>query len=206
MTDGWVEIDLPEFVNEIITRITTPLFVEPPLCFNSEFVRLNASFVEPVFMTAIILRQLPQFLHPTVKWCLPTYWKLRKIKSEIAKIMVPYIEARQKDTKSSHKPEDVLQYMIDGATGKENDPANLTERYIFTIIGALSTVVDVVADTMNEAITRPEYIEPLLEEAYEALKATDGLWNRSMTNKMSKMDSFMKETLRTNPASPSKAF
>lgn len=46
-----------------------------------------------------------------------------------------------------------------------------------------------------------EYIEPLREEAVRALVENDGVLTARALQSMKKMDSFLKETMRLNPAS-----
>lgn len=49
-----------------------------------------------------------------------------------------------------------------------------------------------------------EYIEPLREEAVQALAENDGVLTARALQSMKKMDSFLKETMRLNPASMGK--
>ena len=196
-----------DMVLKMLSHITTPLFVGPPLCDDPEFLHLNCVFVGEVFLTAIAMRQLPHFMHPVISRCLPSYWKLLKMKQRIANFLIPVIQERQRTQRANpnaEKQKDVLQYMIDMAgTEKEADPSNMAVRYIFTIIGSVHSVVAAATDTIYELIERPEYIQPLLEEVDQALRETGGEWGKDFASKLLKMDSFMKETQRVKPTTPS---
>lgn len=197
-----------DMVLKMLSHITTPLFVGPPLCDDPEFLQLNCVFVGEVFLTAIAMRQFPPFMHPVVVRCLPSYWKLLKMKQRIANFLIPVIQERQRLQRANpniEKRKDVLQYMIDMAGNeKEADPSNMAVRYIFTIIGSVHSVVAAATDTIYELVERPEYIEPLLEEVDQALKETGGEWGKEFASKLWKMDSFMKETQRAKPTTPRK--
>src|SRR3984885_1194238 len=195
-----------EMVLKMLSHITTPLFVGPPLCDDPEFLHLNCVFVKEVFMTAILMRQFPSFMHPVITRCLPSYWRLVKMKRKIANYLIPVIQERQRSQRANpnvEKRKDVLQYMIDMAqTEKETDPSNMAVRYIFTIIGSVHSVVAAATDTIYELIERPEYIQPLLEEVDQALEETGGEWGKDFASRLMKMDSFMKETQRVKPTTP----
>ena len=132
------------------------------------------------------------------------------MKQKIANYLIPVIRERQRSQRANpnvEKRKDVLQYMIDMAqTEKETDPTNMAVRYIFTIIGSVHSVVAAATDTIYELIERPEYIQPLLEEVDQALKETGGEWGKDFASKLMKMDSFMKETQRVKPTTPSKFY
>jgi hypothetical protein len=195
-----------DIVLKLLSHITTPLFVGPPLCDDPEFLHLNCVFVGEVFMTAILMRQFPSFMHPVITRCLPSYWRLLKMKRKIANYLIPVIQERQRSQQANpnvEKRKDVLQYMIDMAqTEKETDPSNMAVRYIFTIIGSVHSVVAAATDTIYELIERPEYIQPLLEEVDQALEETGGEWGKDFASRLMKMDSFMKETQRVKPTTP----
>jgi cytochrome P450 len=197
-------------VLKMLSHITTPLFVGPPLHDDPEFLHLNCVFVGEVFLTAILMRQFPSFMHPLITRCLPSYWRLLRMKQKIANYLVPVIQERQRSQRANpnvEKRKDVLQYMIDMAqTEKEADPTNMAVRYIFTIIGSVHSVVAAATDTIYELIERPEYIQPLLEEVDQALKETGGEWGKDFASRLMKMDSFMKETMRVKPTTPSKFY
>ena len=189
----------------IVSRITARVFFGLELCRDTNWLELNIQTVEEIFATAVILRHLPPLLHPFLYVCIPSYWKLRKCTKRIHEYLVPLInERRRVEAAGSYKkPEDVLQWMMDLAKGKEREPEDLTNRYIFTIIGSMHTVTSAVVDSMYDLAGRPEYTLPLREELEIALHE-DGGWERGTPAKLQKLDSFMKEVQRHNPPSAGK--
>jgi cytochrome P450 len=93
--------------------------------------------------------------------------------------------------------------MMELANESESPAENLAQRYIYTIIGSMHTVTAAVVDTVYDLCGRREYIEPLREETEQVL-LEDGGWGKGTTNKMLKMDSFMKEVQRVHPPSARK--
>jgi hypothetical protein len=47
-----------------------------------------------------------------------------------------------------------------------------------------------------EVITRPEYLQPLRDEASAALESGGGTWSKNTISKLYKMDSFFREVQR----------
>ena len=107
------------------------------------------------------------------------------------------------DNERYEKPEDVLQWMMDLADEKEEQPENLATRYIYAILGSLFSVSGSIKDTLYDVCARPEYISSLREEIEQAL-TEDGGWQKTTPAKLQKMDSFMKEVQRLNPPSARK--
>jgi Cytochrome P450 len=116
-------------------------------------------------------------------------------------MLIPVINERRKIlAEGGTLDEDIITWMMELANEKEYPAENLAQRYIYTIIGSMHTVTAAVVDTIYDLCARPEYIPELREEVEQVL-AEDGGWQKSTTNKMQKMDSFMKEVQRVNPPS-----
>ncbi|KAL8825028.1 MAG: hypothetical protein Q9191_004661 [Dirinaria sp. TL-2023a] len=202
--EEWVMTDLNKTILRVISRITLRTFVGYPLCRNEELLSLNCLIVEEIFLTMVLMRFFPIFLHPLVGFLLPSCWRIRRIKKRIVAIVAPYIRQRRRmqaiEGETYRKPEDVLQWMMDLANEKEGQPENLATRYIYAILGSLFSVSGVIKDTLYEITARPEYIPSLRKEIEQAM-AEDKGWQKTTHAKLQKLDSFMKEVQRVNPPS-----
>ena len=184
--------------------MTARLFVGFPLCRDEEWLKINSQIVEQLFVTVMVMRNFPPWIHPVLNWILPSQYKLKNILQRIRSKLLPVIDERRRNPPpAADKPVDVLEYMMDLAKGKESDAENLAMRYCYTIIGSVHTVTGAIVDSLYEACARPEYIEPLRQEIQQALDEEGG-WNKVTLSKMRKLDSFMKEVQRMYPPSASK--
>ena len=155
-----------------------------------------------MYSVVIAMRNFPSLLHPILGLCLPSLWRLRHGIQKIHALLIPHINERRKNPPLQPR-EDVVQWMMDLANQDEESAENIANRYIFTIGGSLHTVAAAIVDTMYEAIARPEYIPLLREEIHQALLEERGEWTKRTIAKLPKLDSFMREAQRVNPASAS---
>jgi cytochrome P450 len=170
--------------------------------------------VRAIFETVTIMRNSPRFTHPLLGALLPSRKRLLKCQESLHEFLEPLIEKRMandakynsrgKMTSDKYdKPNDVMQWMMDIASDEEYTPENLANRFIYTIMGSIRSVVEVVVNCIYELCERPEYIEPLREEMRQVL-AEDGGWGKRTASKMLKTDSFIKEIARHYPPSARK--
>jgi ent-kaurene oxidase len=143
----------------------------------------------------------PAYLHSLVAFCLPSRRRLQRYTERIHQFLVPMIEDRRKRQAQGEVLDgDIITWMMELANDNEYPAANIAQRYIYTIIGSMHTVTAAVVDTIYDLCARPEYIEPLREEALGVLK-TSGGWQKETSSRLLMMDSFMKEVQRVNPPS-----
>ena len=189
----------------MVSRLTARIFVGFPLCRNEKWLSINAGIVEELFKTMFVLRLFPPMFHPIVSVLLPFQWRLWSYLRQIHSLLIPMIEQRRDSGKEElgiyEKPQDIIQWMMDLANEQESDPANLASRYVYTILGSIHTVRGAIIDTLYDICAhQDEYLQPLRIEMEQAIR-DDGGWGQSTAAKMTKMDSFMKETQRLNPPS-----
>lgn len=200
-------VDLNDVILKIVARLTARLFIGFPLCRNDEWLSLNTLIVEDIFRTVVIMRLFPPILHPVVSICLPSLRRLRRCMRRIHALLIPVLVERKRLEADQgdfyERPDDVIQWMMDLADGKEAELENLVTRYVYTIIGSMHTVTSAIKDTLYDICARPEYIKPLRDEMEQVLKEDQG-WNKSTAAKMQKTDSLMKEVQRLNPPSARK--
>ncbi|KAI4214665.1 MAG: hypothetical protein LQ351_002738 [Letrouitia transgressa] len=199
--EAWTEIDLQKRALGVVSRVTARLFVGFPLCRDEKWLELNSQIVEQLFITVMVMRNFPPWVHPVLNKILPSQYKLKRILRQIHSMLLPVIEERRRNPPpSDQKPIDVLEYMMDLAKGTEAEAQNLAMRYCYTIIGSVHTVTGAIIDSVYEVCARPEYAEPLRHEIQQALDEEGG-WNKTTLSKLRKVDSFMKEVQRMYPPS-----
>lgn len=159
-------------------------------------------YTENVLTTAIILRMLPSYFHPLVVAFLPSAWRAHSNVRIAKKILAPVIAERYAAVESGdvdfRKPNDLLQWTMDAADENDRRPDKLAHRQLALTIASIHTSTMCAAHCLYDMCHRREYFEPLREEAVQILREDDG-WNKSVLNKMRKLDSFLKESLRFNP-------
>ncbi|KAI0206355.1 cytochrome P450 [Astrocystis sublimbata] len=211
ITDEWSEHRLSPYIYKLMAGITSRLFLGVPICRNKRWLELQLELVMAIFHTVLVLRNAPRFTHPLLGAVIPARRRLKTCLQEIHDFLEPIIEERmatdakyntrgQMTSDQYEKPNDVMQWMMDIATDEEYTPDNLANRFVYTIMGSVRSVVEVVMNCVYELVQRPEYIEPIREEMRQIL-AEDGGWGKRSAGRMLKTDSFIKEISRFYPPS-----
>ncbi|RWA14714.1 hypothetical protein EKO27_g325 [Xylaria grammica] len=211
ITEEWSEHRLSPYIYRLMARITSRLFLGVPICRDKKWLQLQLDLVMAIFQTILLMRNYPRFTHPLLGAVIPARKRLNKCMEELHEFLEPLIEERmaidakynsrgQMTSDKYEKPNDVMQWMMDIATDEEYTPDNLANRFVYTIMGSIRSVVEVVMNCLYELVERPEYIEPIREEMRQVL-AEDGGWGKRSASRMLKTDSFIKEISRHYPPS-----
>ncbi|CAK97056.1 uncharacterized protein An11g09260 [Aspergillus niger] len=96
------------------------------------------------------------------------------------------------------KPADILQWMMDAATGQEAEPGDLAQRMLILSVTSIHTTTLTMTQAIYDLCAHPQYLEPLRAEVEDVL-CTDGGWGKLTVNHLRKMDSLLKESQRFNP-------
>ncbi|CAN9083366.1 unnamed protein product [Alternaria alternata] len=201
--DEWKEVDLMRLLNRITTRMSAHFIVGPDLCKNEAWLQASIKYTETAIPTGIILRLFPNFLHPFIVHLLPVRWGAKHCVREARRLIVPLVERRRKEQAESPqgyvKPNDFVQWMMDLAkTENESDPANIAHRALIMSQASIPPAALTATQVLYDLCAYPEYIQPILEEAFAAIKE-DGELSQKTLFRMRKLDSFMKESQRVNP-------
>jgi len=111
------------------------------------------------------------------------------------KILTPIIEERKKLIQEGVEERmDVLSWLIDEAKGSEIASENLAFRVLLINHGAFSTTTLIIVHILYHLASELHYLPPLRQEIEEAI-AEEG-WTKNAMDRMHKLDSFIKETMR----------
>ncbi|KAF4628186.1 hypothetical protein G7Y89_g9967 [Cudoniella acicularis] len=201
--EHWEKVEIYEILLQFVARISARIFVGPQLCRNEEWLETSIKYAEQATVTVMILRAFPKFMHPIVAPFLPSFWRTKSWVAKGKRILTPIIRERQaaeKNDPSYKKPTDFLQGMIDDADENDNVPEKLAHRELIMGLASVHTTAMAAAHFLYDLCAYPEYVALLREELLAVLKEDDG-WQKTTVNKLRKMDSFLKESQRLNPAS-----
>ncbi|OJJ83192.1 cytochrome P450 [Aspergillus glaucus CBS 516.65] len=203
--DKWTPVNAYNMLLGLLTRATTRIICGDSICRNEKWLETVTDYTINVGITVIFLRPFPKFLRPLVAKFLPSVRKLNKqvqfVKQEL---FIPMINARhhaKKHNPSYQKPDDFLQWMIDGADNPRDADADFMAHNLFIImsLAVVHTSSMLMTHMLYDLIEMPEYLEPLREEIQATL--ANGWTNATHSSFISQhhMDSFMKEVQRFNP-------
>lgn len=194
----------------LLTRSTSRIICGDSICRNEQWLETVTDYTINVGTTVILLRPFPKFLRPLVAKFLPSVRKLNKqIRFVKYELFIPMINARrhaERHDPNYQKPDDFLQWMMDGADSlRDADPDFMAHNlFIIMSLAVVHTSSMLMTHMLYDLIEMPEYLEPLREEIKNTL--TDGWANATQASFISqhRMDSFMKEVQRFNPTGEGK--
>ncbi|KPM42339.1 Ent-kaurene oxidase [Neonectria ditissima] len=200
--DEWVKVDLNFIFTRIIARISARVFLGPEQCYNEEWLSTTAEYSKNLFITGMILRLFPKVMRPFVAPLLPTYRALLSNVATGRRVVTSIVTSRRADEaqwgEQYARPTDILQWMMDSATGEEQLIENLSQRILILSLASIHTTALTMTQAMYDLCANPEHFEPLRQEVTEVLRREGG-WKKTTLNYFLRLDSLLKESQRFNP-------
>ncbi|KAF8491193.1 cytochrome P450 [Russula emetica] len=183
--DNWVKVPIQETFQRVICRATNRIFVGVPLCRDYDYQNLNLTFAVNVMKFGLIIGTFPKPLRPIVSRMLSNLPSQIQQEIEFLRPMVEERFAKMEECGEDwdDKPNDMLMWLMSEAKGVERSLEGVARRLLLTLMQVLYRL-----------LANPEYIEPLRKEVDVAIKEEG--WTKAGTDKMYKMDSFLRETQR----------
>lgn len=94
LTIDWTTLTLKPFVLELVSRLSSRLFVGTELCRNKEWLYLAQNYTLDSFNAVRALRRQPLALRRIMVWFLPEWRKVRQDIRDARRILAPVINAR----------------------------------------------------------------------------------------------------------------
>jgi cytochrome P450 len=210
LVEEWTSINAYNMLLGLLTRATSRIICGDSICRNEKWLETVTNYTINVGITVVLLRPFPKFLRPLVAKFLPSVRKLNKqvrfVKNEL---FIPMINARRHAEKYSlnyEKPDDFLQWMMDGADNPRDADADFMAHNLFIImsLAVVHTSSMLMTHMFYDLIEKPEYLEPLREEIQATLANGWASAKQSSFISQHRMDSFMKEVQRFNPTGEGK--
>ncbi|MCJ1350354.1 MAG: hypothetical protein MMC33_000335 [Icmadophila ericetorum] len=210
-TRGWRTVMLWDAVLDISHRVVAVLMVGPSLGATEQYIHHAFNYIETVLGWSGIMFILPSL------WMRKLYFRLspggQKIRRhlrktqklvtlELRRIMA---EKQQQQSKQDNWPLCLLDALVEVAPfsggGEEDDDKvliRITNQMLFLTFAASGLYCVVLCQAIYFILGNPEYIDDLREEIKAAVQTAGGL-NKQALAEMYKLDSFLRETLRSSP-------
>ncbi|KAI0072121.1 cytochrome P450 [Panus rudis PR-1116 ss-1] len=195
-SDEWVALPGLSTMMKVISRSSNRVFVGLPKCRDPDYTELCIKFTVDVAKAAIVLNIFPKVLRPlAAKLFTSAPSSIQRGNAHL----VPIIHERYKILEEygpawEGKPNDMLSWLMDSAEGEEKEAQALALRVLSLNFASIHTTSMSATHALFHLASSPEYLQPLREEIQQCVKE-DG-WSKAAVQKMQKMDSFVRESLR----------
>ncbi|KAK7060436.1 hypothetical protein VNI00_001201 [Paramarasmius palmivorus] len=194
---GWRAHDIKDTFMKIVCRTSNRVFVGLPLCRDPDYIELNINFTLELVKAAIAIKAFPT---PLKSLASRLFSNVRSCTRQCMKHIGPIVEARRARHKQTgiEEPNDMLMWCMNAAEtlGDEKDVDKLALRMLLINFGAIHTTSLSLVWVVYNLAAHPEYVG-LLREEVESIVASEG-WTKAGLNKMRRVDSFVRETLRAD--------
>ncbi|KAF6843909.1 trichothecene c-8 hydroxylase [Colletotrichum musicola] len=197
----WHEITPKDDILQIVSRMSTRVFMGAELCRDKNWVKASADYTAAAFSIGWELSHWPRWSRPYVHWFLPGCWEVRRLLTEARRVLKPHLDrrdARKAEALARGEKgvifDDSIEWIEDVKGGRYFDPA--IEQISLSVV-AIHTTSDLLQQTMIDLVRNQHLIEPLREECIRVLSA-EGLKKTALYN-LKLMDSVIKETQRLKP-------
>ena len=200
----WHEISLRLTALDLVSRLSTRIFLGPELCRDTAWRKIIVDYALNTFNCARTLRGYPGVTARVAQWFLKDCQVLREQVSMTRSLLGPFIEDRLKTVELAKQdlaemPNDAIVWLHEVAHGQPYDPVTVQ---LGVSVTAIHTTTDLLTQTLLDLVAHPEMMEPLRKEI-EGVVGEHG-WGKTTLQKMTLLDSVVKETQRLKPASGGK--
>ncbi|EHK99357.1 putative Ent-kaurene oxidase [Glarea lozoyensis 74030] len=197
--NDWTSINALDLARQLVHRGVATQFVTE-LAEDDEYLSTAVKYSENGFKHNFLLRVFPDRIKPAVAFFLPTSWGVDSALRKAKRMIIPLIRERrrrEKEDPSYEKPEDFLQFLMDGGVEINDDDETTVQRLMVTYLGSGPSTIIAVAQVLFDLCVHPEYVEPLRQEALQVLRKNG--YTKQALYEMKQMDSFMRESQRLSP-------
>lgn len=125
---------------------------------------------------------------------------MRALRKRAAQLLAPVYEKRIACAKSNGpKYRDSIQWLLDNSGKQQKGLQQLADEQLFLYTAGIHSTGSTVISILYDILAHPEYLPEIMEEVQQTLKESPQ-WTKQSLAKLRKLDSFMKESQRLNPA------
>ncbi|KAF3007238.1 hypothetical protein E8E14_009058 [Neopestalotiopsis sp. 37M] len=195
----WHEIHMATAFLNLISRLSSRVFMGETLCRNKEWVEVSARYTTQAFTTSDVLREWSRPFRPFVHWFIPACKETRRLLAEARRVLEPCIKEREEKSREALARGEPIVYddalaWFEKEFTKGYDPAIAQ---ISLSLVAIHTTSDLLQVTVLNIARHPELFQALREEIIDVLK-THGLTKQALQN-LKLLDSTIKESQRLKP-------
>jgi ent-kaurene oxidase len=192
---------------DIVARMSGRIFVGDKLSKRRLWYRTAVDFATCVFLASGYLKILPSFVRPLVAPFSPHLWRIKKYYRNWKRLLHPEIEKRTHNGRLvplQGEDANMIDWIIE-ASGEKANEQDILNRSMGIGFAAIHTTTNHMTNVLFDLAARwDEYGPEIVAEYKQALKEEGGVMTKNVVAKLSKMDSFMKESQRCSPPSSCK--
>ncbi|KAL4931706.1 cytochrome P450 [Aspergillus undulatus] len=211
--ETWKDIKPAQALKLVLLQASSRYIVGSPLCANKTFIRWALIFIEIIFPLSEALRLVPSILRPIAGYVLsiPRWIVVRKLENLLRPTFDERLRALQSDDSSKVQPQDFLQQVMRLLYERNSPDLNIhfvTTHVLLFVLGAAFNTYMLASHVLYDILASDAGYNTIAEIQAE-LNSVFGdpdpqaklHWTRREAEKLSKLDSILRECLRINSLS-----
>ena len=206
---SWKEVRLSSTFHAIIALTTFRMFVGLPLSRNQTWLHATTQYASTLEKFSTAVRAWPEAL----RWlAAPLIWfnSVRKHQQVFINMLDPIVRSTkqvrraQSEGVADKNANTLIEWMLSYYRGREATASEITGAQLTASFAAIHSTDVLVEHVLMDLAARPAALSILREELNEV--CPDGELNKTSVSKLWKMDSFIRESQRFNPATACMCF
>lgn len=187
----------------MVSKVSGRIFVGPELCHSEEYIDMSINYTVDLMHAAESISALPPGERAAKAPSLPALKKLRERQQRAYEFVRPLILERKRALEEDtdfQSPDDSIQWILKSGQDKygAQDEQTLTEIQLALTFAAIHTTTLSTTNVFYTLAAMPGIV-PELRQEIRAVLDEYGTFTTVAMQKMKKLDSFLRETMRVYP-------
>ncbi|KAB5549553.1 ent-kaurene oxidase [Coniochaeta sp. 2T2.1] len=196
----WTEVNISSKLNRIVAQVSGRLFLGSELCHDEAYINAAINYTVDLIGAVPVIERIPAWRRWLTAWSVAEVKRVQKHQEEATRFLRPIIAARRRaalEQPGYQKPDDMLQWLLDDHVGL--DDRWMAKIQLMVSFAAIHTTSTTATNAFYNLAAHQELIPELRQEIQSVLTEHDNQFSSAALQKMKKLDSFLKETIRCHP-------
>ncbi|EMD32089.1 hypothetical protein CERSUDRAFT_58933 [Gelatoporia subvermispora B] len=196
--DEWTPVNGFSLMQRIIGRTASRVLVGAPTCRDTDYIDLSVNFLNDAVRERVLLSLFPPALKPCIGFFMNGAHRTSKRAAGHLKHIIEERLQTLRDLGDDwlERPNDMLMWLIEEAQGEAEPLKEVIKRVLALNFAAMSTTANSAIHALYHLVDNREVAQILLQEAESTIEESG--WTKSAFSRMTKLDSFLKESQRFN--------
>ncbi|KAI1261854.1 cytochrome P450 [Xylariaceae sp. FL1019] len=197
----WTPMNVYGKILRVIAVASGRVFIGPELCQDERYIDAAVNYTLELAKAIEEIKSMNRWLKPFMASRLGSIATVRRRENDFLNFISPTVEARSSAMAIGQSvPEDMLTWLMEkGASAGIESVKDLSLIQLGLTHVASHSTGATATNILYDLASRPECIQPLRDEIKETLDEFDGVLTSAALQRLRKMDSLMKESLRVHP-------
>ncbi|KAK4184221.1 putative cytochrome P450 E-class, group IV [Podospora australis] len=196
--NDWTSVNINYKLLRIVALVSGRIFIGTELSRSDEYIDMAINYTVELMEARRAVDEIKPWLRPFLANRLPEVKKLDQRLKEADRLIKPVVAERRNRTEN--KPDDVMQWLLDGqAKYGAYTTETLARIQLGISFAAIHTTTLTSTNVFYNLAAYPQYLPILREEICNVL-AEHKTYTSVALQSMKRLDSFIKETMRLDPA------